>query len=196
MFRYLVAPAVRRLLEAGLHSRVKSAPIDWLLSTFELLYNALWLFPAYVISLIVNTLWCVCVCVRMTDRNSLPVEAVLTCDKPGQSRDVNLVSTGTPFSDSPQSLLIINFNPRMPRYNEIAERAHQVQQKQSGAVSPPQEPVPFALALGQELYRAALFAVFFLQIMAARLLPWAGVLHTVLRLQARGLLTHRPSIKT
>ena len=58
VFRYLVAPAVRHLLEAGLRSRVTAAPIDWLLGSFELLYNALWLFPAYVISLVVNTLWC------------------------------------------------------------------------------------------------------------------------------------------
>ena len=59
VFRYLVAPAVRHLLEAGLHTQVTAAPVEWLLSSFELLYNALWLFPAYVISLIVNTLWCV-----------------------------------------------------------------------------------------------------------------------------------------
>jgi len=59
VFRYLVAPAVRHLLEAGLHTQLTAAPVEWLLSSFELLYNALWLFPAYVISLIVNTLWCV-----------------------------------------------------------------------------------------------------------------------------------------
>ena len=57
VFRYLVAPAVRHLLEAGLHTQLTAAPVEWLLSSFELLYNALWLFPAYVISLIVNTLW-------------------------------------------------------------------------------------------------------------------------------------------
>jgi len=62
------------------------------------------------------------------------------------------------------------------RYNEIAERAHQVQQKQSGTAAPPPEPVPFTLALGQELYRTALFAVFFVQILAARLVPYVGAL--------------------
>ena len=54
MFRYLVAPAVRELLAAGLRPRAR----DWLLAAFELLYNALWLCPAYVMSLVVNTLWC------------------------------------------------------------------------------------------------------------------------------------------
>ena len=60
------------------------------------------------------------------------------------------------------------------RYNEIAEKAHLVQQRHGAAPPAPQEPPPFALALGQELYRTALFAVFFLQIMAARLLPYVG----------------------
>ena len=54
VFRYLVAPAVRELLAAGLRPRAR----DWLLAAFELLYNALWLCPAYVISLVVNALWC------------------------------------------------------------------------------------------------------------------------------------------
>lgn len=59
LFRYGLAPGGRWLLEAGLRRwpGPGPAPIGPLLAAFELLYNALWLFPAYLISLVVNCLW-------------------------------------------------------------------------------------------------------------------------------------------
>ena len=76
----------------------------------------------------------------------------------------------------PSAVIVLDPRCCPTRYNEIAERAHKVQQRHSKAAAPAQEPEPFALALGQELYRTALFAVFLLQILAARLLPYVGAL--------------------
>ena len=59
LFRYGLAPGGRWLLEAGLRwaPGAGGTAVGPLLAASELLYNALWLFPAYLISLVVNGIW-------------------------------------------------------------------------------------------------------------------------------------------
>ena len=58
VFRYVIEPGSRWLLEAGVQPWAGQAAVASLLSAFQLLYNALWLFPVYLISLVINCRWC------------------------------------------------------------------------------------------------------------------------------------------
>ena len=65
------------------------------------------------------------------------------------------------------------------RYNEIAERAFAVVQVRAGGAAPagPWQQSAGTTSLqsvSQELYRAVLFSVFFLQIVAVGYVPYAG----------------------
>lgn len=54
-FQYAVAPALQWLLA---HSVLRGpAAMHALLGAYSFVYNALWLLPAYVVSLIVSNMW-------------------------------------------------------------------------------------------------------------------------------------------
>lgn len=56
-FRYAVAPALRWLLGHSVQGVAGPAAADAVLAAFALAYNTLWLLPAYVVSLVVNSMW-------------------------------------------------------------------------------------------------------------------------------------------
>lgn len=76
------------------------------------------------------------------------------------------------------------------RYQEIAELAFRVSEAQAGKqkarlvgdaqqpLKSPQQQQDVTVQIAQELYRAGLFVVFFLQTYAVSFVPWLGALHS------------------